>query len=114
MKPENETKPSKGIVAVALTVFPWLSAHYQAELRRQNSYGDGEARLAEIIKSEISAAELKPLKELLYQVRDITGHTPDCPEGLTQARISRRISTAIELCSETCKAIDEALRTPPR
>jgi hypothetical protein len=46
---------------------------------------------------------VKRMGKMLEQVRDVTGHTYDCPEGLTEARVLRHISTATQPCSELCK-----------
>ncbi|KKL55019.1 hypothetical protein LCGC14_2259570, partial [marine sediment metagenome] len=68
MTKDTQAKPSAGVVAAAQTVFPWLSIHYQAELQRTSSYGNGEARLAEILESEIGVAELSEVLEAVKAV----------------------------------------------
>lgn len=62
----EQPKPSAGVVAAAQTIFPWLSDHYQAELQRTGSYGNGESRLAEILEAEIGVAELLEAAKLAY------------------------------------------------
>ena len=48
--------PSAGASRAAETIFPWLSNHYQAELRRQKP-GNGTERLAEIIDHEVQGGK---------------------------------------------------------
>jgi hypothetical protein len=50
------------------------------------------------------------LGKKISQIGDVTGHTYDCPEGLTEARVLHQISTTTQPCSELCKEARELLK----